>query len=414
MKRNKVLSALLSLSIALALWLYVVTYVSSESTDSYSGIPVVFEGETALEDRELMITSGKETTVSLMLTGDRANHKKLNNGKDITLKVDLSKVYDPGVLQLTYSIAYPGDVPNDAFTVERRSPSAIPVTVERRLTRDDIPVEVVYTGAVPEGYITDLENSVLDYPVITASGPASVLEKIDHARVDVDLEGRTESLSENYRYTLCDKEGDPVNVQFVTTNVAEIHLELRIRRYKEIPIELSATYGGGATAQTTTIDIVPKVIRISGSDALLATLERITLPAVDLATLEEDTEMTFPITLPEGATNESGITEAEVTITFKGLATKEVDITEIQCINVPEGMEYDLISEVVKVKLRGPANLINTIEAEDVILTVDFTGKEAGTFTIKPTLTFREEIYRAVGSVGALSVSVTLRQAEEA
>ncbi len=413
MIKSKAFSVFLSLVLALSLWLYVVTMVSSESTDSYSGISVIFEGETALTDRGLMITSGKDATVSLMLTGNRADHKKLNNGKDITLKVDLTKVYDPGTLQLNYSIAYPGDVPNDAFTVERRSPSNITVTVERRQTRDDIPVNVVYSGAVPEGYITDLESSVLDYAAITAAGPASVMEKVDHARIEVDLEGRTESLSESYRYTLCDAEGNPVDVAYVTTNVAEVHLDLQIRRYKEIPLVLPTTYGGGATEETTNIDIQPQVIRISGSDALLATIEKITLPAIDLAAIEADTELTYPITLPEGATNESGITEAKVTISFIGLATREVTLTEIHAINVPEGMEYDLISEVVKVRLRGPANLINSIEDADVVLTIDLTGKEAGTFTIKPVLTFREEIYEAIGSVGALSVSVTLRQTEE-
>ena len=52
------------------------------------------------------------------------------------------------------------------------------------------------------------ENAVLDHPVVIIRGPASVVEKIAKARVNVNLEGVTESLSENYEYVLCDEEGN--------------------------------------------------------------------------------------------------------------------------------------------------------------------------------------------------------------
>ena len=40
--RNKILSGLLSLVIAFGLWLYVITYVSPGSEETYYNIPVVF------------------------------------------------------------------------------------------------------------------------------------------------------------------------------------------------------------------------------------------------------------------------------------------------------------------------------------------------------------------------------------
>ena len=48
---------------------------------------------------------------------------------------------------------------------------------------------------------------------------------------------------------------------------------------------------------------------------------------------------------------------------------------------------------------------------EDVSVIVDFSGKEIGAFTIKPTITVRGEAYAKVGAVGTYSVSATLREA---
>ena len=93
--KNKVVSMLLSVAIALGLWAYVITTVSPGSKDTISGIPVVFEGETALKEKGLMITSENNVTVSLELSGNRSDLAKLDKN-NITVKVDLTKVYDPG------------------------------------------------------------------------------------------------------------------------------------------------------------------------------------------------------------------------------------------------------------------------------------------------------------------------------
>ena len=107
MKKDKLLSMLLSLAIALGLWLYVVTTVSTESTETYNDISVTFDGETVLAERNLMLTSGKNVKVDLRLTGSRGDHKKIMTANDITLRVDLTKVMDPGEVEMSYKIRCP-------------------------------------------------------------------------------------------------------------------------------------------------------------------------------------------------------------------------------------------------------------------------------------------------------------------
>ena len=411
MQRNKLVSFLVAFAIAFGLWLYVVTFVSVESTETVYNIPVVFEGETVLTtDRNMIITSGDTAMVNLKLTGSRSDLGKVNR-ENIVVKVDLTKVYDPGKHQLQYNISWPGDVANDAFSVEKY-PSTVTITVEQKLKRE-VPVEIVYEGSAPEGFLVDQENAVLDYSTVSVVGPSSVVERIDHARIVVDLENQTESISTSYRYTLCDQEGNPVDVAMVTTNVAEVHLDLKIQQFVEIPLVLTVHYGGGAETHTTNISIEPKKIKVSGSEVLLADLTEYVLGTIDLATITEEAEMVFPIELPEGVTNLSGIDEAVVKISFIGLSMEEFTASWIEVINVPEGMDYELINKAVKVTLRGETALINKINPEDILVTVDLSGKEVGTSTVKATITVPGDEFKEVGAVGSYSVNITLKLAQE-
>ena len=408
--KSKFLSFLLSLAIAFVLWFYVITVVSPGSEEWINDIPVVFEGETVLtEDRGMMITSDSgDVLVDLRLSGNRTDLAKVNRG-NITLKVDLSKVYDPGEHELQYTIAFPGDVPQGALTTESKYPETVKLTVEKRIKKP-VDVRVNFVGSAAKDFMADTENRVLDYPTINVSGPSSVVELIDHAEIEVDLTDRMESVSENFRYTLCDAEGNPVDVALVTTDVAEVHLDVKIQRFKQIPLTLALNYGGGATESAVEVVIEPANISVSGSEMILQDLNEILLGSIDLSVIEDDFETSYAIVLPEGVSNLSERTEATIKVRFLNLAIQEFDVTEIKTINVPEGMEAELMSQVLKLRLRGPAAIMRKLTAENIMVTVDFSGKEIGSFTIKPTITVDGEEFVNVGAVGSYSVSATLRE----
>jgi YbbR domain-containing protein len=407
--KSKLTSILLSIAIAFGLWMYVITYVSPGSEETIYNIPVVLDGEAVLKERNLMIMDVSNTSVSMTLSGNRSDLNKVNN-QNITLKVDLTQVTAPGErIGLSYTYDFPGDVPDNAFVVENKSPDQIYVTVEERRTKE-VPVEVKWIGSAPEGFMSDREHKLLDYAYINVDGPASVADLIEKAVIEVDLREQRESIDQNFRYTLCDAEGNPVDAQLITTNVAEVNLKVKIQRVKEVKLRLDVTYGGGATEKNTSIEISPATIRVSGGEAVLEELgDELTIGKLNLAEITKSQELAFQITLPEGVTNETGTTEASVRIHFTGLSTREFVLDDIKIINVPEGMEVDLITQKLTVVLRGPTADVAKIKEEDVTITVDFTGEEAGTNTFKATIHCGEG-YETVGAVGTYAVSATVKQ----
>lgn len=408
--KSKLSSILLAVAVAFGLWMYVITSVSPGSEETIYDIPVVLTGETALKERGLMVMGVSNTSVTMTLSGNRSDLIKVNRG-NITLKADLSTITEAGEnIPLTYTHAFPGDVPSDAFVVENKSPDVIYVTVEERVIKE-VPVEVVWTGSVPDGFMCDRENKVLDYTSVSVDGPASVADRITKAVIEVDLSEQRESIDQSYRYTLCDEEGNGVDAEMITTNVAEVNLQVRIQQVKELKLDLDITYGGGATPDNTVIKILPETIRVSGGEAVLDKLgDEWTLGKLNLAEITRSQDgMTFQITLPEGVTNETGTTEAAVSIQFTGLSTREFTIENISAINVPEGMEVDLITQELTVVLRGPSADVAKVQVEDIIATVDFTDEEVGTNTFKVNIECTDE-FSTVGAVGTYSVSATVKE----
>lgn len=406
--KSKLTSIALSIAIAFGLWMYVITSVSPGSEETYYNIPVALDGEALLAERNLMITGTSATSATLHLSGNRSDLYKINR-ENITLKANLSTILEEGSHAISYTISYPGDVAQNAFEVLSQSPKYIYITVEKRVTKE-VPVEIKWIGATPDGFMSDRENKVLDYAYITVSGPASVADLIEKAVIDVDLNEQRESISQNYRYTLCDEEGNPVDAQTITTNVEEVRLDVKIQRVKEVQLQVDVIYGGGANEDNTRIELSTETIRLSGGEAVLEEMgDTIVLGKINLAEVTKSQTLTFPITLPDGVTNLTGVTEADAVITFSGLSTREFIIENIQMTNVPEGMEAELITEKLQVVVRGPSAQVNSLTEENISVVVDLTGAEADTATFKATVVFDQE-FPAVGAMGTYSVSVIVQE----
>ena len=407
MMKSKFVSMVLSVIIAFGLWLYVVTNVSQEAEYTIYNIPVVMEGETLLNEKNLMITNISADEVDLTLSGSRSDLAKVNSS-NMVLKANLGDISEPQEKKaLNYVPVYPSNVPSNALTIENRNPAYIFVTVETRRTKE-VDVEIQWDGSTPEGYMSDRENRVLDYTSITVVGPASVADQIEKAVITVDLSDQKESISQDFRYTLCDKDGNPVDAKLITTNVETVHLDVKIQQVKEVKLTVDLVYGGGATEKNTTVTVSAESIRLSGGEAVLAELgDSIMLGKIDLGSIEKSQTITLPVTLPEGITNLSNITEVLVDIKFTGLTTKEFVVPNIEAMNIPEGLEADIIEEMLSVTVRGPVADVVKLTAEDIFIRADFTGAVEGTSTFKAIVSFPEG-FKTLGAIKTYSVTANI------
>ena len=408
MKRNKLGSFLLAVSIALGLWLYVVNYIDTDYELTLDNVSVGLEGKSILTaDRGLMILSEDEYRVSITVSGNRQDVSKINSG-NIQVVADLSKIEEPGEHKLTYNIILPGDVPSGAVSYQK-DPDRVTVEVARKKTKE-IPVTVTYEGDVPADYIKDTAALELDHTYVEISGPEDVVDQIHHAAITVDCTGRTESIYESLRYELQDQQGEPVDAEWITTNVSEVKVYLPVVMVKKLPLTVTLVDGGGATAATTKLSIDPAYISISGSETALAAMEELDLGIIELAQITKDQELTFDITLPEGITNVSNLPTATVSISFPKLATREFTITEFEHTNLASGMKWESLTKQLTITVRGLKAEIQRLNAADIIARVDLSGVE-NTSAVEPDIIFPKS-YESLGVLGSYSVSVQVTPLE--
>lgn len=410
--KSKFAAGLLSLLVAFGLWTYVINNVSKEETLSLDDVPVLFQNEGALAGNGLVMTGGTGQTVDLTVTGYRSELMKLNSS-NVTVVVDLSRLYDAGRQSLQYTVHYPADVDSSSFvyTADR---SRITLTLEN-LIDAKVPVVVQTSGTPAEGYRIFPETQTLSETYINVSGPASVVGQVTQAVIYVDLEGATQSIrNQAFDFALCDAEGNPVevpNVEQVVTDVSQVELNLTIQGYKYVLLAPNVIDGKGATEETSSIVCSPEGIWITGSDEALASVETITLASnIDLGQYLEDQTITVPIKLPEGITSLSEEDEVEVSISFPELMTKTFTMTNIQPVNVPAGMIPNINTTSVTVTVRGPSVVVQRMTEAAITVSVDFGGLSIGVpKLVEPIITI-SSTYPGVGIVSNGNVTIVLEE----
>ncbi len=407
--KDTILSLLLSLVVAFGLWLYVITVENPEYEKTYYNIPVVLQDKERLMERGLMV-SGDAPTVTLVLRGDRATLNSLNEN-NINVFANVANIDKSGTHQLTYSISYPGNVRANTVSTQSGSTDLITLKVENRMKKQ-VPVIPVNVGAsLPSNFSLNIDKA---YDMVEVIGPESVVSQIQRAEIRLDLTGKTEDIQGEYPYILCDSAGNPVDMDDVTTNMDKVHLHVKIRLVKEITLKVEVIYGGGATEQTCTVKLDREKLKVSGSNAKLGKMTELVIGTIYLDEYSADDTITLnlkDILEENGLVSVTGTEQVNVSIQFFRLITKTFTVKNITYVNAPSGFEVDIITEERIVTVRGPAEQIEAMQAENIELVVDFAGASAGITDYEANVNIKDNAYSDVGAVGTYKVTANLTAA---
>ncbi len=408
--KNKLPMMLLALAAAILIWLYDVTVVNPNDVETISGIPVTFENADDMREQDLMMTSGEDVTVSLRVSGRRSELKKLTKN-NIQVTVDLSQVEEAGSHELSYVIRFPANVSSGDLSIDTRSPAYVTVEVEHYIQRP-VEVRVIFEGGetpeeAGEGLVIDTDAMSLTPTQVMVTGPAERVEAIDYARIVINKTEITQTSTADYSYELLDTEGEPMNLEELVTDVQAVTVSVPVLKYKEVPLVLKTVDGGGATKENVTYTLSTENIKISGEAAAVDAITQVELGTLDFATVTGPTTKIYPVLLPEGINNASGVAEVQATVRVSGLNVTTMSISDFELINVPENLTAQSISETVQLTLRGiPADL-SSLEPEDVRVTADLSSfTQAGTYIVAVKVEVPEGLQ--VGAIGSNTLTVTL------
>lgn len=410
MKNNKLLLMLLALACAVMVWLYDVTVVNPNDSDTFNSIPVTFENEDAMRDQGLMMTEGEDVTVSLRISGRRSELKKLSR-TNIMVSVDLSQIKEAGRHELGYMVRYPANVSPGDLSIDTRTPAAVGVTVDHYIRRA-VEIRSEFKGASESGVegetlAIDADAMQISPAEVAVTGPADLVDSIDCAYLVIDRTGITETTVADYDYVLLDKDGSEISRDELVTDCETLSVSIPVQKFKEVPLVLKTQPGGGAEDENISYEMSARSVMISGEPSAVDRISQIELGTLKYAEVTGPITRNYPIILPEGVNNASGITAVDVKVDVTGLNVTTMNISEFEFINVPEDLIAEALSESIPLSLRGTPAALDSLKPEDVKVTVDLSGfTQAGTFIAPVSVEVPEGLQ--IGAIGSNAVMFKL------
>ena len=174
----------LSVLIAIVLWVYVGKVVNPDESGTVRNLPVTFVGADLLESKGLMISSGREQKITIRVSGKR-NVISALSPDTVSILVDVSSIQEPGPYTLAGQASFnlPGTVSASSLAVTEYFPQNITFTVTRQAVRT-IPIRGNYSFDVPDGYQVGAFS--FSPEVIEVRGEESLVNQIDYALVTLN------------------------------------------------------------------------------------------------------------------------------------------------------------------------------------------------------------------------------------
>lgn len=425
--KNKVVRILLSAVIAFGLWFYVVTVERTETEQTFYNVPVILDGESVLEDRGLMLTSDRNLTVTLKLNGNRSVLNKLRSS-DITVLVDLTRIYEAGEKKLDYTISFPGDIGNRAIEVVNRNPSAITLTVAQWESKQ-IPLMAEVVGTPETGCEIDYEGITIKddngslVSHIRVSGPKNILDQIAMAKVQADAAGADVSFVQRQMAVLCDASGKALegDLSNVTVGQHEVQVTVPVLQQKTVSLQWSVTAGNGLTKEDVTLVLGYDTIILAGRPTAIEMVpDTIIVDTFDLSQITEDqTTGVFDIdyqmydgvriSSAESEEKRTGKVSATLTLPAVEERTFDVELTADNIKNLPPNRTASFNgaqSMILTVTLKGRSTLLDRITDGDILVVIDV--KDGFTKQYPAVVTVAEGLQEQLQVIGAYEVRITL------
>ena len=300
---NNLLLKILSLAIALAIWLLVANINDPVVVTSYD-VPVTIQNSAYLESGgKTYQVLEQQQMVTVILRGNSSVVE--NRTGDIQAVADLTQIVDMD----TTPVMVPVTATCDRVAAEDISvvPAAIGIEIEDMVSKD-------FTITVTAGDTTpsaDYEVGTMEAnpEKVTITGPESLIDKIDRVMAEVNTTPMNEDTTITSRLIIYDKNQDALDetemnyLKFdIGQPVVDIHVDLwRVRG----DIQLAVNYSGSPAPgyQVGDVTITPSTISVAGTDEALAQLavegNTIEIPADAVVLDGQDSDVETRLTLSE-------------------------------------------------------------------------------------------------------------------
>lgn len=368
---------LLALVLGISVWISAVTSADPDEVRIYPNpVPLEIVGK----DSSLIITSEVPSNVEVTLRAPHSVWEQLTAQENsVQATLDLSGL-GPGEHNVDVQLR----VLVRPYQIVLANPEIVSVILEPIATRT-LPLELSLSGVPATGYQAgDVE---LEPTEVVISGPKSLVDQVERARVYVNLDGIREDIDQSSTIQIVDENNAVVRGLSVTPENAHVVVPVSQQGgFRDVAVKVVVTGQIAAGYRLENISVFPPVVTVFASDPeLVNTLPGIveTLP-LDLQDANEDISTRLAVNLPENVTL-VGEQSVQVNVGISPIQTSLTLLNQpINVLGLSEGFAVQVFPQTVDVIISGPLPVLDALTPQDVIVTVDVTGLDLGTHQLTP------------------------------
>ena len=402
-QKNNMWMKILSVVIAILIWLFVANTNDPVITKRFYSIPVKVTNEDALTKRGYAyeILDGEEVNITVK---GKSSIVRSMNISDFQAVADFSK--------LSKVDAVPIDVTSKKYSDQLDI--TLGTTNTMKIKKDEVvtisvPVNVTVKGDPEEGYAVGRTTSTPN--LIKVSGPENLLSSAKEIRTSVSVDGISHDVTTTDKPVLYDEEGKKIISNQIEFDTSSISIYVELWKTKTVDVKLSYTGEPAENYHLVSFDYEPKQITVAAPDDTLKELDSITLDSISIDGLQEDYEKDIDLTqtlLPENvilANDDSSDVKAKATI--EKITSHKLTFTksDINVTNNSNGykVSFDKDNEY-SILVDGAASVIKGLKIKDFTPWIDVNGLEPGEHEV--SLHVRDVEGVSVGATTKLKITL--------
>lgn len=357
--------------LAIAFWIVVSVQVFPTVEDRINGIPIEIQPTDYMQQKNLQIISGGDSTVNIRIEGKRYDISGLK-AEDFHASVDLANVRAAG----TYTV--PVDITSKEgekeYTLLDTDPLSVTLVVDEIVTREYTINATAPDISLPDGYYAD--EITADPPTISLTGSAGVLDKIASVEARSTYHGEIlESHDTGSDIFIYGTNGARIVTEDITMSTDNVSINIPIYKQKELPLVFTlANYAPNFDVSSLGFEIQPSTITVAAPDDSIDYLSELNIGTIDISDIKLNQTSIIPITLPSGYRNLSGNNNARITWNIDDYGKLDFTVNNIAVTNIPDNFDVSLITKEMTVTVIGPSEDIAELSAGNVYCTVNLLG----------------------------------------
>lgn len=421
---NKFTLKILSLFIAVLIWLIVKNVQDPVIVQTFYEIPVTLVNESYLaNDMKIPLLMEGNDTVKVRIKAAESVIKDLKK-EDIIAQADMTQIYMEGTPKMVPVEVSCKNISDDNLTV---TPRNIQVDIENQTSVEK--TIAINTGDTTPDKDYEVGNLQANPAKVTISGPDSIVNKIDKVVAKIDVTGmKSENDGEiDSELKIYDKNQEELSEkQLSYLNLAGIHnnqIKVQTEFWKvKKNVQLQAEYSGSPKYgyEVDSVSVVPETVSLAGTDEELQRLTELgnvlTIPGgyIDVSGRDSDFDVEVDISelLPEDmrlARDINSTVIATVKILPYNSRDYEVSPTQIKVENKPEDMNYKFEPDKVIARIKAKEEDLDNLKTEDIQMKINLKDVKAG----ENTLPVSVSLPKGYELVEDITVKVTLIEASE-